>query len=103
MVDYVLFAQDYFPATAFNETARTVYENAAVAQNDGTYKNNNAKAITQSNGSQRWSEYQWLKDRIMYISSWCEFGEFTGTSDASGALGFRGAGATQGNSNTYSF
>lgn len=103
MVDYVLFAQDYFPATAFNEMARTVYENAAVAQNDGTYKNNNAKAITQSNGSQRWSEYQWLKDRIMYISSWCEFGEFTGTSDASGALGFRGAGATQGNPNTYSF
>lgn len=103
MLDYVLFAQDYFPATAFNEMARTVYEIAAVAQNDGIYINNNARAITQSNGSQRWSEYEWLRDRIMYLSSWCEFGEFAGTSDARGALGFRGAGATQGASNVYNF
>lgn len=103
MLDYVLFAQDYFPATAFNEMARTVYEIAAVAQNDGIYINNNARAITQSNGSQRWSEYEWLRDRIMYLSSWCEFGEFAGTSDAPGALGFRGAGATQGTPNVYSF
>lgn len=103
MLDYVLFAQDYFPATAFNEMARTVYEIAAVAQNDGIYINNNARAITQSNGSQRWSEYEWLRDRIMYLSSWCEFGEFAGTSDAPGALGFRGAGATQGASNVYTF
>ena len=103
MVDYVLFAQDYFPAVAFNEMARTVYETAAVAQNDGIYVNNNARAITQCNGSQRWSEYQWLLDRIMYLSSWCEFGEFAGTSDAPNALGFRGAGATPGNPNTYVF
>ena len=103
MIDYVLFAQDYFPAVAFNEMARTVYETAAVAQNDGIYVNNNARAITQCNGSQRWSEYQWLLDRIMYLSSWCEFGEFAGTSDAPNALGFRGAGATPGNPNTYTF
>ena len=103
MLDYVLFAQDYFPATAFNEMARTVYENSAVAQNDGIYINNNARAITQSNGSQRWSEYEWLRDRIMYLSSWCEFGEFDGDSLASGALGFRGAGATQGTTNIYNF
>lgn len=103
MIDYVLFAQDYFPAVAFNEMARTVYETAAVAQNDGIYVNNNARAITQCNGSQRWSEYQWLLDRIMYLSSWCEFGEFAGTSDAPNALGFRGAGATPGNPNTYVF
>ena len=103
MLDYVLFAQDYFPATAFNEMARTVYENSAVAQNDGIYINNNARAITQSNGSQRWSEYEWLRDRIMYLSSWCEFGEFDGDSLASGALGFRGAGATQGTTNVYNF
>lgn len=103
MVNYILYAQDYFPATAFNEMTRVVYEIAAVAQNDGIYVNNNARAITQANGSQRWSEYQWLKDRVMYISSWCEFGEFAGSSDASGALGFRGAGATAGHSNVYSF
>lgn len=103
MIDYVLYAQDFFPAVAFNEMTRLVYERAAVAQEDGIYINNNARAITQANGSQRWSEYQWLKDRIMYISSWCDFGEFDGSSSASGALGFRGAGATSGNPNVYSF
>ena len=85
MLNRLLYVQDYFPAIAYNEQARKVYEVAAVAQSRGEYTNASAQAITQSCGSQRWSEYQWLKDRIMYISSWCEFGEF-----ASGGLGWRG-------------
>ena len=95
---YFLSTQDYFPAIAYNEQARLVYEAAAVAQAAGTYKNDSVQAITQSCGSQRWSEYQWLKDRIMYISSWCEYGEFAGSSTASGGMSWRGK-----NGATYNF
>ena len=90
LVSRVLQAQDYFPATAYNEMARLVYERASIAQSTGEYVNNSAQAITQSNGTQRWSEYQWLVDRVMYISSWCEFGEFASGSSAPGALTWRG-------------
>lgn len=95
---YFLSTQDYFPAIAYNEQARLVYEAAAVAQAAGTYQNSSVQAITQSCGSQRWSEYQWLKDRVMYISSWCEYGEFAGSSSASGGLSWRGT-----NGATYNF
>lgn len=91
---YFLSTQDYFPAIAYNEQARLVYEVAAVAQANGDYVNGTVQAITQSVGSQRWSEYQWLVDRIMYISSWCEFGEFAGGSSTSGALSWTGTSAT---------
>lgn len=91
---YFLSTQDYFPIVAYNEQARLVYENAAVAQAAGVYVNSSVMAITQSCGRQRWSEYQWLKDRIMYISSWCEYGEFRGNSEASGGLSWRGYSGT---------
>ncbi len=87
---YFLSTQDYFPAFAYNEQARLVYEAAAVAQEAGIYDNSSVQAITQSVGSQRWSEYQWLKDRIMYISSWCEYGEFARSSSAPNGLSWRG-------------
>ena len=95
---YFLSTQDYFPAIAYNEQARLVYEAAAVAQAAGDYKNDSVQAITQSCGSQRWSEYQWLKDRIMYISSWCEYGEFAGSSTAPNGMSWRGK-----NGATYNF
>lgn len=95
---YFLSTQDYFPAIAYNEQARLVYEKAAVAQASGDYKNDSVQAITQSCGSQRWSEYQWLKDRIMYISSWCEYGEFAGSSTAANGMSWRGR-----NGATYKF
>lgn len=87
---YLFQAQNYFPEIAYNEQARLVYENAAKAYADGSYTNNSVHPITQSNGSQKWSEYEWMKNRIMYISSWCEFGEFAGDSQASGGLSWRG-------------
>ena len=87
---YLLSTQDYFPGIAYNEQARLVYEAAARAQASGDYKNDSAQAITQSCGSQRWSEYQWLRDRIMYISSWCEYGEFAGSSTAANGMSWRG-------------
>lgn len=92
---YFFSTQDYFPGIAYNEQARLVYEAAAVAQAAGIYKNDSVQAITQSCGSQRWSEYQWMKDRIMYISSWCEYGEFAGSSTAANGMSWRGkSGAT---------
>lgn len=90
LVSRVLQAQDYFPAVAYNEMTRLVYERASIAQSTGEYVNNSAQAITQSNGTQRWSEWQWLVDRVMYISSWCEYGEFAAGTSAAGALTFRG-------------
>ena len=86
----MLEAQDYFPAIAYNEQARLVYEAAAVAQEAGAYVNTSVQAITQSVGSQRWSEYDWLKNRVMYLSSWCEYGEFAGSSSAANGLSWRG-------------
>ena len=86
----MLQAQDYFPGIAYNEQARLVYEAAAVAQESGEYVNTSVQAITQSCGSQRWSEYDWLKNRVMYISSWCEYGEFAGSSSAANGLSWRG-------------
>lgn len=92
LLQRLIFVQDYFPAIAYNEQARLVYEAAQAAQT-GTNPEygNSIQAITQSCGSQRWSEYQWLKDRVMYISSWCEFGEFAAGTNAAGALNFRSA------------
>ena len=95
---YLLSTQDYFPAIAYNEQAKIVYEAAAKAQDVGDYTNA-VKAITQSCGSQRWSEYDWLKNRVMYISSWCEYGEFAGSSQAPNGLSWR----SPSGSSTYNF
>lgn len=93
MESHLFLAQNYFPAIAYNEQARLVYEVAAVAQSNGSYSNDSVQAITQSCGSQRWSEYGWMVDRIMYISSWCEYGEFAGSSSAPNGLSWRGVSA----------
>lgn len=74
--DRLLFVQrTAFPSIAYNEQARLTYESAQVAQNTNEYVNATAP-ITQSMGCQLLSEYQWLLDRVMYISSWCEYGRF---------------------------
>lgn len=90
LLQRLLFVQDYFPAIAYNEQARLVYEAAQAAQTGANPEySHSIQAITQSCGSQRWSEYQWLKDRVMYISSWCEFGEFAAGTQNVGAMTFR--------------
>ena len=86
----MLKAQNYYPVIAYNEQARLVYEQADIAQKNGTYVNTSVEAISQSVGSQKWSEYDWLKNRVMYISSWCEYGEFAGSSSAANGLSWRG-------------
>ena len=79
MEKYILSTQDYFPATAYNAQAKWVYEYAYEHHN-----NPPLSPLAQSCGSQRWSEYQWLVDRIMFISSWCQFGEFQSGTAAGG-------------------
>ena len=81
---YLLSTQDYFPAAAYNEQARVVYEYTYRQKMAGSY--DNVDPLTQSCGSQRWSEYQWLLDRYMFISSWCQYGEFASSTSAGGLL-----------------
>lgn len=89
IVSRLLEAQNYFPAIAYNEIARLVYENAQVAMDEGRYKNGTSP-MSQSCGTQKWSEYDWVKNRLMYISSWCEYGEFAGNTSAPNGLSWRG-------------
>ena len=80
-----------FPAIAYNEQARVVYESAYrqwSSTAEDTY-NHGTNPLSQSCGSQLWSEYQWLVDRIMFISSWCQYGEFASTEGAPGGLNWR--------------
>ena len=89
----VLQAQQYFPEIAYNEVTRLVYMQAQVDKAEGRYQHN-TDPVTQACGSQYWSEYDWLKDRLMYISSWCEYGEFSSGTDSTGAFSFRGTTGT---------
>lgn len=93
LVSRVLQAQKYFPEIAYNEVTRLVYMQAQVDKEEGRYTHN-TDPVTQACGSQYWSEYDWLKDRLMYISSWCEYGEFSSGTDSTGAFMFRGATGT---------
>ena len=80
-----------FPAMAYNEQARVVYETAYrqwSSTAEGTYSHG-TNPLSQSCGSQLWSEYQWLVDRIMFISSWCQYGEFASTEGAPGGVNWR--------------
>ncbi|MBQ6188815.1 MAG: hypothetical protein IJK45_01415 [Bacteroidaceae bacterium] len=98
--NYLLEAQNYFPAVAYNENARLMYEIASLYYNEpynGYTYENGTHPISQSKGSQQWSEFQWITDRIMYISSWCEYGEFSASESSAGTLSWRGT------SGTYSF
>lgn len=89
----VLQAQEYFPEIAYNEVTRLVYMQAQVDKEEGRYTHN-TDPVTQACGSQYWSEFDWLKDRLMYLSSWCEYGEFSAGTDATGAFSFRGTTGT---------
>ena len=89
----VLQAQQYFPEIAYNEVTRLVYMQAQVDKEEGRYQHN-TDPVTQACGSQFWSEFDWLKDRLMYLSSWCEYGEFSSGTDSTGAFSFRGTTGT---------
>ena len=73
---YMFSIQRYMPAVAYNETARLLYEEAIFALQKGT----DTDPLTQSLGSQLECEYEWFKNRIIYIASYCSYYQATGSS-----------------------
>ncbi|MGM9767471.1 MAG: hypothetical protein ACI3Z0_03270 [Candidatus Cryptobacteroides sp.] len=89
MQKYFFSIQEYFPATAFNETARIRYEQAQLAVNKGLFTpSRGVMPITQSLGDQLQSERQFIKRRLIYMQSYAAYGEFSQT--GSNALSFQG-------------
>lgn len=70
---YFFSIQEYFPAVAYNETARIRYEYPASI---GYVSDRNVKPISQSLGDQLQSEKQYMKRRLVYIASYAAYGEF---------------------------
>ena len=101
---YFFSVQRYFPAVAYNEVARLVYERARTRYVQGIYQNG-TDPITQSCGDSLQREMQWVKRRIAYISSYASYGEF-GRRDgegAAGSLNFRSIVRRDGSRPAYSF
>lgn len=89
MQKYFFAIQEYFPAVAYNETARIRYEQAQLAVNKGTFTpSRGVVPITQSLGDQLQSERQYIKRRLVYMSSYAAYGEFS--QSGSNALSFQG-------------
>lgn len=95
---------DVFPAVAYNENARISYEAAATAMKNNQYANG-TDPLSQSLGNQIDAERQWVKQRIMYLASWCAWGDFASRdgAGASGSLNFRSVLTTAGSRPSYSF
>lgn len=74
MQKYFYYIQEYFPAIAYNYTARLAYESAQIFwENAGTvgvtWENNGQSPISQSHGSCLQSEKEFMKKRlIMFLS-----------------------------------
>lgn len=107
MEKYYFYVQKYFPAVAYNEVARLVYERARTAYvSTGEDKyTNGTDPITQSLGDQLQSEMQWVDLRMAYMSSYAGFGDF-GRRDgegAAGSLNFRSITKIDGSRPSYKF
>ena len=96
MEKYFFYVQKYFPAVAYNEAARILYEAASVRYNAGLYTND-TNPMTQSLGDQLQAELQWWKRREIYLSSYASYGEFN--SPFINSLSFRSISNKAGNSN----
>lgn len=74
MYKYFYYVQEYFPATAYNHTARLCYESAQVFYENRTaigtsWDNNGQPPITQVHGSCLQSEKEFMKKRlVMFLS-----------------------------------
>lgn len=99
--DFFFWIQRYFPAVAYNEAARLLYETAEKATEDGLYNPPSVSAISQSLGDQLACERQFMKMRLTYLSSYCSFGDFALTSAKS--ISFRSRYKKDGKQPTYTF
>jgi hypothetical protein len=100
--NYFFNVQEYFPAVAYNETARLLYEEAAVAEADGRYENA-TPPITQSLGNQLEAEKQWWRRRIPYMQSWSSSDPFYTRSTVEPNIMFRSMTTVGGNNPSYQF
>ena len=75
---YFFSIQKYFPAVAYNETARIRYEYPTMLK---FVSDRSVKPITQSLGNQLASERQYMKRRLVYMSSYAAYGEFSVNGD----------------------
>ena len=99
---YFFDVQEYFPAVAYNETARLLYEEASVAEAEGRY-DNATPPITQSLGDQLQAERQWWKRRFPYMQSWSSADPFYVRSSVEPNIMFRSMTTVAGNNPTYQF
>lgn len=88
------------PAVAYNETARIRYEAAAIAWDKGTYTAS-VHPLAQSLGSQLENELEWMRQRLIYISSYASYGQFA--MNGQGSLTFRSVKTLAGENPTYNF
>lgn len=100
MEDYYFYVQKYFPAVAYNEVARLLYETAAAKWATGDYIAA-VHPIAQSLGDQLQGEMQWVKLRLIYLSSFASYGQFV--QNGEGSLQFRSAYTKAGANPTYAF
>lgn len=98
--DYYFSIQKYFPAVAYNEAARLLYEEASAKWATGDYVAS-THPITQSLGDQLQGEMQWVRLRLIYMSSFSSYGAFT--MNGEGSLTFRSATTREGAAPSYSF
>ena len=84
------FVQRYFPAVAYNETARLLYETASLY-----WKTNKISVavdpMEQSLGSQLECEKEWLSKRLAMLYGYAQYGNFRAGSSAQDAFKFRTA------------
>lgn len=88
------------PAVAYNETARIRYEAAALAWEQGKYTAS-VHPLAQSLGSQLENELEWMRQRLIYISSYASYGQFS--MNGQGSLTFRSVKTLEGSNPIYSF
>ena len=72
---YFFYIQNYFPATAYNENAKLLYEEAIFS----THIETDTPPLTQSRGRQLEAEYDWMKKRIVYMASYCSYKDEAGS------------------------
>lgn len=89
------WVQEYFPAVAYNETSRVLYEVAQVKLMNGLI-DVSQDPITQAVGDQLECEKQFMNQRLPMLMSWCEY-----ETGGDGTLSFRSVNNQQGQSPTY--
>lgn len=89
------WVQEYFPAVAYNETSRVLYEVAQVKLMNGLI-DVSQDPITQAVGDQLECEKQFMAQRLPMLMSWCEY-----ETGGDGTLSFRSVNNRAGNNPTY--